>query len=124
MTEHSNGHGSIRAEPDRIATPRILAVGAASLLLFFVASVVTIHSMYRRKAEILPDGPPAWPAEIGQRKIGIVEQRIFGLAVEPADVKRAQQARLHAWGWVDRKAGVVHMPIEEAMERVARGERP
>ena len=110
--------------PTASPTSRILAVGAAALLLFFVASVVTIQAMYRRKAELLPDGPPAWPAEIGERKIGIVEQRIFGLAVEPADAKRAQQARLHAWGWVDRSAGLVHMPIEEAMERVARGERP
>ncbi|HVP69096.1 MAG TPA: hypothetical protein VMT17_17735 [Anaeromyxobacteraceae bacterium] len=124
MSEHSQAHAAIRAEPDVIATPRIVAVGVASLVVFFLASLVTVQAMYRKKAEMLPDGPPAWPAEIGARKIGIVEQRMFPLAVEPADAKRAQVARLHAWGWVDRKAGIVHMPIEEAMDRVARGERP
>jgi hypothetical protein len=124
MSEHSHGQPIIQAEPDRIATPRIIAVGVGALLVFFAASLVTVQAMYRKKAEILPDGPPPWPAEIGSRKIGMLEQRMFPLAVEPADAKRAQLARLHSWGWVDRKAAVVHMPIEEAMERVVRGERP
>jgi hypothetical protein len=124
MSEQVHGHPVIQAEPDRISTPRIVAVGVAALLLFFAASLVTVQAMYRKKAEILADGPASWPAQIGARKIGMLEQRMFTLAAEPADAKRAQLVRLHSWGWVDRKAGVVHMPIEEAMERVARGERP
>jgi hypothetical protein len=33
--------------------------------------------------------------------------------------KRAQeQAWLHSYGWVDEAAGVVHIPIERAMELV------
>jgi hypothetical protein len=118
-------HSAIRAEPDRIGTPRILAVGAAALIFFAVASWVTIRYGYdRTRAEMLPDGPPAAPAAIGQNKIGIVEQRLFTLADEPADWRRRQRERLEGWGWVDRKAGVVHEPIERAMQRVARGERP
>lgn len=124
MSEQSH-HPAIRAEPDRIGTPRILAVGAMALLLFAVASWVTIRYGYdRTRAEVLPDGPAAPPAEIGRNKIGIVEQRLFGLAVEPAEWRRGQRDRLESWGWVDRKAGVVHAPIEEAMARVARGDRP
>jgi hypothetical protein len=73
---------------------------------------------------MLPDGPAAPPSEIGRNKIGIVEQRLFGLAVEPAEWRAGQVGRLTTWGWVDRKAGVVHVPIEDAMARVARGERP
>ncbi|HTP53291.1 MAG TPA: hypothetical protein VMK42_21555 [Anaeromyxobacteraceae bacterium] len=124
MSEHENGHPVVRAEQDRIATPRILLVAFASLLVFFIASVVTVQGMYRKRAELLPDGPPRWPAEIGDRKIGLLEQRLFSLAVEPKEEKRAQLERLRSWGWVDRRAGAVHMPIGEAMERVARGERP
>jgi hypothetical protein len=114
----------VRAEPDKIDTRAILTVGIASLLLFFGASVVTVMAMHRERAMLNPDGPPAWPSEIGRNKIGIVEQRLFELAVEPADLKRRQLERLNGWGWVDRPAGVVHMPIGEAMDRVARGERP
>ena len=124
MSEHSHS-SAVRAEPDRIGTPRILAVGAAALVFFAVASWVTIRLGYdRTRAEMLPDGPAALPAEIGKNKIGIVEQRLFSLAVEPAEWHQRQVERLGSWGWVDRKAGVVHAPIEDSMARVARGERP
>jgi hypothetical protein len=124
MSDHSH-HSGTRAEPDRIGTPRILAVGAASLLFFAVASWFTIRYGYdRTRAEMLPDGPAAPPAEIGRNKIGIVEQRLFTMAVEPAEWRRQQAERLQTWGWVDRKAGVIHVPIDQAMARVARGDRP
>jgi hypothetical protein len=124
MSEQSHPTAT-RAEPDRIGTPRILAVGAAALILFAVASWFTIRYGYERtRAEVLPDGPAAPPSEIGRNKIGIVEQRLFGLAVEPTDRRQQQVQRLHTWGWVDRAAGVVHAPIDEAMARVARGDRP
>jgi hypothetical protein len=124
MSDQSQ-HLATRAEPDRIGTPRILAVGAAALVLFAVASWVTIRYGYdRTRAEMLPDGPAAPPSEIGRNKIGIVEQRLFPLAVEPAEWRNRQRERLEGWGWVDRKAGVVHEPIDRAMARVARGERP
>jgi len=121
---HTSHHGT-RAEPDRIGTPRILAVGAAALIFFAVASWFTIRYGYdRTRAEMLPDGPAAQPSEIGRNKIGIVEQRLFGLAVEPTEWRQQQVRRLHGFGWVDRKAGVIHVPIDEAMARVARGDRP
>ena len=124
MSDHSH-HSGTRAEPDRIGTPRILAVGAASLLFFALASWFTIRYGYdRTRAEMLPDGPAAPPAEIGRNKIGIVEQRLFSLAVEPAEWRQHQIQRLQTWGWVDRKAGVIHVPIDQAMARVARGDRP
>ncbi len=124
MSDHAS-HPVIRAEPDRIGTPRIVAVGIAALLFFAVASWATIrYGLDGTRAEVLPDGPPAAPAEIGKNKIGIVEQRLFTLAVEPTEVRREQHERLHTWGWVDRDAGVVHMPIDEAMARVAKGARP
>jgi hypothetical protein len=123
MSDHTHPP-AVRTEPDQINTRAILVVGVGALLLFFVASWVTVAGMHRERAELLPEGPPAWPAEIGRNKIGTVEQRLFELAVEPADLRKRQLARLHSWGWADRAAGVVHMPVEEAMERVARGERP
>lgn len=124
MSDQSH-HSGTRAEPDRIGTPRILAVGAASLIFFAVASWFTIRYGYdRTRAEMLPDGPAALPAEIGRNKVGIVEQRMFSLAVEPAEWRQHQIQRLETWGWVDRKAGVIHVPIDDAMVRVVRGDRP
>ena len=124
MSQHSP-HPIIRAEPDHIGTPRILAVGVAALIFFGVASWATIRLGYdRTHAEVLPDGPAAQPTEIGRNKIGIVEQRLFSLSVEPTDWRKSQLERLHGWGWADRPAGLIHVPVEEAMARVAKGERP
>ena len=124
MSEQSPHH-VVRAEPDHIDTPRILAVGVAALLFFAVASWATIRLGYdRTRAEVLPDGPAALPTEIGRNKIGIVEQRLFSLSVEPTDWRKSQLERLHGWGWADRPAGLIHVPVEEAMARVAKGERP
>jgi hypothetical protein len=39
--------------------------------------------------------------------------------VELAHLRQANRDRLNAWGWVDRSAGVAHMPIEEAISRLA-----
>jgi len=49
------------------------------------------------------------------------------LQTAPADdlrnLRAAEQTRLTTYGWVDRKAGVVRIPIERAKELVAEGAR-
>jgi hypothetical protein len=40
-------------------------------------------------------------------------------------LKADAQAELHSYGWVDQKAGTVHMPIERAMEmEIERAHQP
>ena len=36
-----------------------------------------------------------------------------------AALRQAEQRRLESYGWADRSAGLAHIPIEEAMRRVA-----
>jgi len=49
------------------------------------------------------------------------------LQTAPADdlrnLRAAEETRLTTYGWVDRKAGVVRIPIERAKELVAEGAR-
>lgn len=111
----------VRAEPDRIATGKVILVGAASLALFFAASAVTVYGLEWRRAR-LP--PAAAPAEVGSSKIGLVEQQLFETTLTGEGWRAAQLGRLRSYGWVDRKAGIIHIPVDEAMERVLRGERP
>jgi hypothetical protein len=37
-------------------------------------------------------------------------------------LRAAEDAALHSYGWVDRQAGIVRIPIERAMDLVAQGE--
>jgi hypothetical protein len=38
--------------------------------------------------------------------------------MELNDFRLAEEKRLHSYGWVDEKAGVVHIPIERAMKMI------
>ncbi len=117
-----NAH-RVRAEPDRIDTPRLLAIAVATLTLFFGASAVTGWGTQRLRGRIEPAGP-ALPAHAGQPQIGMVEQRPFDLVRTDEEWRAGQRRHLESYGWVDRKAGIIHVPVEQGMERVLRGERP
>ncbi len=120
---HSTTH-LVRAEEDRISTGRIVAVGIASLLLFFLASLAATRMMARDRAALLPEGPPPAPAEIGRAKIGLLEQQPFERTRTGPEWKAEQRRRLDGYGWVDRKEGVAHIPVDRAMDLVVQGERP
>jgi hypothetical protein len=131
MKEHESTHPAAHsaaahppAEEDRIHSKTIVFVGVAALCVFFVASVVTITWMKRRQAELAPEGPAPLPAELGQSKIGILEQRLFENSNQAEVMRRTQERKLEGYGWVDRERGVVRIPIAEAMKRVLAGERP
>ncbi len=114
-----HGHG-VRSEEDRVPTLRLVAVGVAALLIFFVGSLIT--AIYERARE--RESPVVIPAEMGQNKIGLVEQQTFDLAVRGERSRAKQLERLGSTGWVDRKSGIAHIPIDEAMQLVAAGVRP
>lgn len=118
--EHGHAHGGVRSEEDRISTPTILVVGVASLVLFIVSGLAVSAYFHVRQGE-----RPALPIppEIGQSKIGMVEQQLFERAVRGQRDRAVRLERLGSYGWVDRGAGVAHIPIDRAMELVAKGVR-
>lgn len=116
----AHGHGAVRSEEDRISTGRILLVGIASLVLFFFASMAVVLYLSFRQGE---RPPMPIPPEVGASKIGLVEQQLFELSVRGERDRAARVERLGAYGWVDRPAGIVHMPIDRAMDLVAKGVR-
>jgi hypothetical protein len=115
------GHDPVRQEEDHISSRAIVIVGAASLLVFLVGGWAAVAYLNARKAE---HGPVALPAEAGKSKVGMVEQDFFDLAVRGKRQDATKRERLSGYGWVDRDAGVVHLPIDRAMELVAQGVRP
>jgi hypothetical protein len=115
-------HHAVRSEEDRISTGAILVVGAGALAIFFVASYVAVSFLRMRQGE---HPPLPIPAEVGQSKIGMVEQQMFGSGPLRGQRDRVVRLeRLGSYGWVDRQAGVVHLPIDRAMQLVVEGQRP
>jgi hypothetical protein len=115
-----HGH-DVRSEDDRVPVLRLVLVGVGALLVFFVGSFAAVEYLRMRQAE---RGPIAIPPEIGQSKIGLVEQQPFELSLRADRAKARQLERLGAVGWVDRKAGLAHIPIDVAMQLVVQGVRP
>jgi hypothetical protein len=124
MSEHAHAAGGHPpAEPDRIRSGTIIGIGAGSLLIFAIASAVTLAFLHQRRTELNPDWN-AFPSQGGQPKVGIVEQQLF----ENANRAQVQLARkrqaLQSYGWIDRQKGVIQMPIDRAIELTLQGERP
>ena len=111
---HGASHGGVRSEEDRVSTPAILAVGVGSLRWDDKTTVF-------KQGE---HGPIPIPPEVGQSKIGLVEQQDFDLSVRGERDREARRERLGSFGWVDRSTGVAHVPIDLAMDLVAKGVRP
>jgi hypothetical protein len=95
----------------RDAPPRLLAVlaiGVAAATLFWALILLGIYH-----DQVLHPRPVTVPA-IPAPRLQIDEPRAL------ARHRAAEAKRLNSYGWVDRARGIAHIPIDEAMRRVAR----
>jgi hypothetical protein len=119
---HSTGHLSPphKQAEESIRWDLVIGVGVGAILLFTIATLIAWRFMVHRENELQAGGPLPIPRQIGQTEIGIVDQVPFDVTRAYQTYRDDRNARLESWGWVDRKAGLVHMPIEEAMDRVVK----
>ena len=96
--------------------PWIIGVGVVSVLIFAVATLWSTHILNVTRSEMQPAGPPPIPKEVNQYEVGIVNLRVFALDQRAAQKSLRQLERLDSYGWVDREAGVAHIPVTEAMK--------
>ncbi len=105
-------------EDTAVSAGKIVAV-AVTALLVFAASGYWSYTIYdKRSRELQPLGPDPIPRQIGQAEIGIVDQVPFEVYRSLQIYRKYSKHRLDTWGWVDKKQGIVHMPIEQAMEQM------
>ncbi|HEX3772982.1 MAG TPA: hypothetical protein VHV51_00890 [Polyangiaceae bacterium] len=105
---------SIAQEPDAIPLRRHLLTAALAFVVaalgVFAARQLLHHA--RRGERSLLHAPLAGleHSSIAQTERGIERET-------------AQKKRLSSYGWVDRNAGLAHIPIERAIELRAKGQR-
>ncbi|MHB1844198.1 MAG: hypothetical protein ACYCWW_05105 [Deltaproteobacteria bacterium] len=112
-----------RQERDRPNLKRAVLVGIATLVVFGFGIVSSWLTMFLKLRVIEPNGPNL-PRLLGQREIGLVNQRLFGEQAEGPRLARKQRLALESYGWSDRTRARIHVPIEVAMEAIAKGQRP
>jgi hypothetical protein len=110
----------VRQEADEVSTATLLRVGISSILIgalgiFFagLTLVVTVGTLQPNEAG--PRGPRPAP-----RTLSHIEQTPIWQSKAGIDLRDAQRRELESWGWVDRRAGVAKIPIERAMDIVAK----
>jgi hypothetical protein len=102
-------------EPDTVAWKWIVGVAAATILVSGALSLAARCIVVNADAEHVDAGVPAAPD-------GQLERELFDRPSEGLREREAELERLRSWGWVDRDHGIVHMPIERAMELVVQQE--
>ena len=123
---HEPSHATEHMEPpaaqadEGVAWGKVFGVGVGWTILFVVAVWIVVRFLHAREKELQPNGPDPMPVQMGQVEIGIVDQVPFDVTRALQQYRADRLDKLDHWGWVDKKAGVVRMPIEEAMDRVVK----
>jgi len=96
----------------------VIGIGIGSLIVFAIATFVAYRYMNLQEKALQPLGPDPVPAILGQPEIGIVDQVPFDVSRSAQVYRMGSLERLSSWGWVDRRQGLIHIPIDRAMELV------
>ncbi|HET7786930.1 MAG TPA: hypothetical protein VIR81_15560 [Myxococcales bacterium] len=124
---HSTEHMApppLQAE-EAISWFKVIGTGLGALILFAIATWISWRFMNARERALqpLPLGPAAAAPLIGEQEINIVDQVPFDVTRRVQTYRRERIERLSSWGWMDKKAGTIHMPIGRAMDLVIQDQK-
>ena len=103
---------------EHVASFKIVAVGVIALLVFGAATVWSARILDRTARTLSPAGPLPVGKEIGKPEIGIVDQTPFEITRGAEKYRREALQRLNSYGWVDPQKGVIHVPIDKAIDQL------
>jgi len=119
-----HGAGADNGADDQIDFKKVIAVGLISLVTFALGTIWAVNILHRETARAHATTGVTRQPMLGKSEIGIVDQVLFTGDHRLADWKAERAARLNGYGWVDRSKGIVHIPIEKAMDEVVGGALP
>jgi hypothetical protein len=118
VSNETKSHGRGHEERDVAFRPIAVAgVFLAVIILFSIGSMLVLFNYYlAREIRLSPAANPL--AMPGERQPP--EPRLDARPIEQLERLRSEEtATLDTYGWVDRKQGIVRLPIERAMELMA-----
>jgi hypothetical protein len=101
---------------EHVASGKVIAIGIAALIVFAGATWWSYRLMDRALRADQPSGPIAPPSEIGKPEIGIVDQIPFETTRSAVRARQQDNAWLESYGWIDRDKGIIHVPIDRAID--------
>jgi hypothetical protein len=120
---YRNRNPELHQEEDVLPMWQVLAAMALTLAISAVLVVWAVSATRGHEAELRASRafPERW---LGPRHmVARVREDLFG-EQRGASFNAQQRAELESYGWVDRARGVVHVPVERAIDLVVSGRRP
>ena len=105
-------------EEDRVGTAKIILTAVVSLAVFGVGALWSVA--IQRDAQggsIVQQAGNVGAAHRREPEVGIVYQWPFFISHYGQDKSEEKRAQLESYGWIDRDAKIVHIPIEQAMQK-------
>src|SRR5262245_46825188 len=114
---HEPHHDDVAHEASDINIRGVLRFAGGLLLLGAVVYVVVwIFLGYLKRQERASSAQLQFPLAVGQEDRVPPEPRLqANPRQDMSDLRNEENQRLESFGWVDRNAGVVRIPIDEAM---------
>jgi hypothetical protein len=109
---------------DAIDFTKVIWVGVISLAIFAVGVVWAARILKSETAMLEETRGRSKAVEVGRTEIGIVDLVPFNGDKRLGVWKAGLAQRLGSYGWVDKAKGIVHIPIDTAMDQVAAGAAP
>ena len=109
------------ANEDGMNILKIVVVGVVSLVIFAVSAVVAGVILSADEDAMRAQGIAPIPDDIAKKEeIGIIDYVPFDSDNRLERWHAETDKSLSGYGWVDRKKGIIHIPINEAMKQVIR----
>lgn len=111
---HAGDHGERPGYEHEDASPRGVVLAGVGLMILLVLSLALVAGLFSffRQRQVTAYGAGPTPTAI--------QPPAPRLQVDPAkdlqEVRGTQEAQLNSYGWVNKGAGVIHMPIDQAMQ--------
>ena len=99
----------------------IVIVGLVSLAVFAASAVVAWVILEKDNASYAAQGVAPQMRNLNKtEEIGMVDYVPFDADQRLENWTRQKAQKLNGYGWADRKKGLIHIPIDEAMKEVVR----
>ena len=119
MSAPGDDHPELRYEQSDVRTGAIVrfALGLVTVVAVSAVLLLGLFKLFARQQRRHDPPPPPLAREAGRLPPG---PRLQAAPLQDLEQVRAEEEKeLTSYGWVDRKAGIVHIPIDEAIKIVA-----
>ncbi len=113
MSEKKPYHDHERTDADVISLAMVVLFLALSCVAIFIA-VTLMMNYFKRNEPAVTAGLPNIPITTTRNFTG--PKLEVNVAADLAGLREAERLNLNTYGWVDRTAGVVRVPIDRAMQ--------